>query len=60
MSRQSNNGGISFLGLLQIVFITLKLTEHITWSWWLVLTPTLIPAAMVTMVLGVVLMLKSK
>lgn len=30
---------IGFLGLLTIVFITLKLTGFITWSWWLVLLP---------------------
>lgn len=33
------NGGISFWGLLQIVFITLKLCNVIAWSWWLVLLP---------------------
>ena len=27
------------LDTLLIVFIVLKLTEVITWSWWLVLTP---------------------
>jgi hypothetical protein len=25
--------------LLTVLFIGLKLTEHITWSWWLVLSP---------------------
>ena len=32
-------GGINFLGLLAIVFITLKLTNFIDWSWWLVTAP---------------------
>jgi len=31
--------GIGFLGLLTIVFIVLKLTSYISWSWWLVLLP---------------------
>ena len=31
--------GIGFTGLLLIVFITLKLTGHIGWSWWWVLAP---------------------
>ncbi len=35
----SNNSGIGFVGLLTIVFITLKLLGHITWSWWWVLSP---------------------
>lgn len=30
---------LSFCGLLTIVFITLKLTHVIDWSWWLVLLP---------------------
>ncbi len=41
----SNSGGVTFLGLLTIVFITLKLTETIDWSWWWVLSPMLIPLA---------------
>lgn len=28
-----------FFGILTLVFITLKLTAVITWSWWLVLLP---------------------
>ena len=35
----NNSGGISFLGLLGILFIGLKLTGYIAWSWWLVLLP---------------------
>jgi hypothetical protein len=40
--RQSNNstgGGIGFLGLLAILFIGLKLTGFINWSWWWVTAP---------------------
>lgn len=33
---------VGFLNLLTIVFIVLKLTETISWSWWLVLAPTLV------------------
>ena len=33
---------IGFLNLLTIIFVVLKLTELIHWSWWLVLLPTLI------------------
>lgn len=44
MNNKSVNvsGGISFTGVLQIVFIVLKLLNVITWSWWLVFLPTLI------------------
>ncbi|HDR2377111.1 TPA: hypothetical protein QCH88_004358 [Enterobacter asburiae] len=30
---------IGFLGLLALIFITLKLCGVIAWSWWLVLLP---------------------
>lgn len=35
----SSSSGIGFFGLLTIVFITLKLCNVITWSWWWVLAP---------------------
>ncbi len=43
MSNSNNNssGGIGFLGLLTILFIGLKLTGYINWSWWWVLSPML-------------------
>jgi hypothetical protein len=30
---------IGFFGLLQVVFIALKVTDYIDWSWWLVFVP---------------------
>jgi uncharacterized protein (DUF983 family) len=39
----NSGGGIGFCGLLAIVFIVLKLTEVITWSWLWVLSPLWIP-----------------
>ena len=35
----NSSGGIGFSGLLTIVFIVLKLTGHINWSWVWVLAP---------------------
>ena len=43
----AGGGGISFLGLLGIIFITLKLCGVIEWSWWLVLLPLYGPFAVV-------------
>lgn len=40
--KHQQDGGIGFVGLLTIVFITLKLTGYIDWSWWWVLSPVLI------------------
>ena len=52
--KTTSGGGISFLGLLAIVFITLKLCNVITWSWWWVLSPLWINAAIVVLVLLIV------
>ena len=38
--------GVGFFGLLGIVFIALKLTEYIDWSWWWVLAPLWMPTAL--------------
>ncbi len=37
----------SFLSLLTILFVGLKLTNHIDWSWWWVLSPTLFQVGLV-------------
>ena len=37
------HGGMGFFGLLTIAFIVLKLCNVITWSWFWVLSPTIIP-----------------
>lgn len=38
-SSSSSFSGIGFCGLLTILFIALKLTNYITWSWLWVLSP---------------------
>lgn len=43
----SSSGGIGFTGALAILFIALKLTGVIDWSWWWVLSPLWIPLAIV-------------
>jgi ATP/ADP translocase len=43
----SSSGGVGFFGLLTIVFVTLKLIGKIDWSWWLVLSPSLLIVAIV-------------
>ena len=41
---------LPILGLLGLIFITLKLTGHITWSWLWVLSPFWIPFAVALLV----------
>lgn len=38
-------GGSPLFSLLAVLFIGLKLTGYITWSWWWVLSPLWIPLA---------------
>ena len=41
MSEESKSSGLWTLAVLQVVFLVLKLTGLIDWSWWLVLVPLL-------------------
>lgn len=53
MSNNSNasSGGIGLSGAVFIVFLVLKLTENIGWSWWWVTSPLWIPAVIIVLVL---------
>jgi xanthine/uracil permease len=46
--------GVGVGGLLLVAFVVLKLTHLIDWSWWWVLAPAWIPAA-ILIVVGLVL-----
>jgi hypothetical protein len=50
MANQSS-GGIGIGGALLILFIALKLTGHIGWSWYWVLSPLTIPF---TIIFGII------
>jgi hypothetical protein len=39
MTNRNESGGISAVSVLTIVFVVLKLTRNIDWSWWWVLSP---------------------
>lgn len=45
--KKENKQGLRFgaLEVLAIVFVVLKLTGVVAWSWWIVLAPVLIPLA---------------
>lgn len=42
-----------FFAILALIFITLKLTGHIEWSWWWVLAPIWGPLAIISVILGI-------
>lgn len=41
-SKSTSSGGLGLLTVLQLIFIVLKLTGLISWSWWCVLIPTFV------------------
>jgi hypothetical protein len=59
-SSNSSSGGIGFVGLLTIVFIVLKLTDTVAWSWWWVLSPLWISAIVGTLIFGAVILWAAK
>lgn len=54
MSKESNtSNGIGFGGALFLVFLVLKLTGVIDWSWWWITAPLWLPIAIVIGILAV-------
>ena len=53
-NKQTVNYGNIFIILLTILFIGLKLTGHIGWSWWWVLSPLWVSALLALVVLGII------
>lgn len=51
----TNNTGLTFTGLLTILFIGLKLTGYISWSWWWVLAPVWIPVVLAIILVLIIL-----
>jgi hypothetical protein len=38
-NNSRSSGGIGFFGLMFLIFMTLKLTGFISWSWWWITAP---------------------
>ena len=54
-NKNNNSSGLDVLGVLQIVFLVLKLTGLITWSWVLVLIPLWISLGILALVVVAVI-----
>ena len=48
-----------FLSLLLVLFIGLKITGNIDWSWWWVVSPIWIPLGLGLLVVGIVLLVST-
>lgn len=56
-SSKSKTASFPILGILGLIFVTLKLAEIgvvATWSWWAVLSPFWVPLAIVLAIFAVV------
>lgn len=53
-TSSSSSSGLGFAGALTILFIALKLTGVIAWSWWWVLSPLWIGFALWLLIVGIV------
>lgn len=60
--QQTTTGGVSTLGVVQIVFIILKLVGVIEWSWWLVFMPLWISIVLVilSLIIGLLIIILMK
>lgn len=55
MAKSNTGSGLSLTAVLFIVFLVLKLTGNIDWSWWWVTSPLWIPLALVAAIFVIVL-----
>jgi ABC-type antimicrobial peptide transport system permease subunit len=53
MANNNTSNGIGFGTVLFLVFLVLKLTDNIDWSWWWVISPLWIPIALIIAIGGI-------
>jgi len=56
-NRNVNVGGVGFWGLLFMVFLVLKLTSVVSWSWWWICAPLWVPAVVVLAIVAAIVVL---
>lgn len=54
MANENTSNGIGFGTVLFLVFLVLKLTGNIDWSWWWVTNPLWIPLTLGIVILGII------
>ena len=53
MANENTSNGIGFETVLFLVFLILKLTDTIDWSWWWVTSPLWVPLALGVVIMGI-------
>ena len=51
--KKTTSNGLGIGMILFLIFMTLKLTGHITWSWWWVTAPLWIPLTAGIAIIGI-------
>ena len=54
MANENTSNGIGFGTVLFLIFMILKLTGNIDWSWWWVTSPLWIPLTLGVVVMGII------
>lgn len=60
MGGKETNGGISLNMVLFLIFLVLKLTGHIDWSWWWVTSPLWIGLVLFIVILLIIELIFNK
>ena len=53
--KKVRNGGMGFISILTLIFIVLKLTNNINWSWICVLSPIWISISLIVIIFAIIL-----
>jgi hypothetical protein len=54
MANKTSSSGLGLGSVLFIVFLVLKLTGNINWSWWWVTSPLWIPLALGVVIISII------
>lgn len=53
--KNVSNSGMGFISVLTLIFVVLKLTNNISWSWVWVLSPIWISTILIILIFGIIL-----
>lgn len=57
MKKQASTSGLGIISVLTIIFIVLKLTNNIQWSWLWVLSPIWISGILIIIIFSIILLI---
>jgi hypothetical protein len=57
-NNSNSSSGVGLLGLMFLIFMTLKLMGYITWSWWWVTAPLWVGFAIILTIILIFLLIE--